>query len=410
MDVSFYINNWAEELLNLSPTWLTIWGLYMLCWVVQLFYWLGPLRRLAVYTPDTEPIAPAVPYPVSVVVCCHNNLVGIQALLEALHGQEYPNFEVVVVDDRSNDATYNWLLTESRKPQPRFKLVRVNTRPDHIAGKKYALTLGIKAASHPALLLTDSDCLPTSAHWVSRIAATLQGPQSAVLGYGPLAYRPGLLNMLARYDAFYTGLQYVGFALAGKPYMGVGRNLAYYKDVFLSTKGFAAHAAQAGGDDDLFINKAVHDGFITETNVCLHPDAQMVSAAKTTFSDWFWQKVRHLSAGKRYHATDQRKLGLLQGSHLFLYGLLISMLAVPVLLPLVGVAYLVRLVAVMVVQALAAKRLGERLPVAALPLLDAWLPVQFLVFGLPALLLRKVAWARTDAALVPEMAGEAEVY
>jgi hypothetical protein len=218
------------------------------------------------------------------------------------------------------------------------------------------------------------------------------GEHQVVLGYGPHNKTAGLLNVLIRYDTFYTALQYIGFALAGKPYMGVGRNLAYRKSLFFDTKGFAAHAGQTGGDDDLFINQAVHEKVATSFGLCLHADSQTISAPKTTFRAWFVQKRRHLSAGKQYHAADKWVLGLLQVSHILFYCLGVALLFSPPLGYVVGVTYLFRLIVVWIVQFKAAKRLTEKFPPLQLPFLDAWMPAHYLVFGIPALISKRVVW------------------
>jgi hypothetical protein len=175
--------------------------------------------------------------------------------------------------------------------------------------------------------------------------------------------------------------------------MGVGRNLASNKQLFFDTKGFSAHASQTGGDDDLFINQAVWEGAAKSISICVHPEAQTVSAAKATFKTWFWQKMRHLSAGKQYHVKDRTKLGLLQGSYIGFYGLGLALLAAPPLGVPVGLAFALRLLPVWLIQFRAARRLAEPIPTLAMPLLDAWLPIYYLFFGIPALFLKKVAWA-----------------
>lgn len=393
LDIVPVLRPYWSDALALDPIWWAVLSIFGLCWLVQMFFWATKLARTAGYRPEREPEGPASPLPLSVVICCHNDLAGVQRLLGALAMQTYSHFETVVVDDRSDDDVYDWLLSESRKPGARFRLVRVNARPEHISGKKYALTLGIKAARYEALLLTDADCIPSSDTWVSRMAAALLQPgKQVVLGYAPYEPAPGLLNSLIRYDTFYTALQYVGYARAGRPYMGVGRNLAYQRSLFYDTKGFSGHAAQAGGDDDLFINQAVRQCGKEAVALCLHPDAQMHSPAKTSFGGWFRQKRRHLAAGRQYKAADKWSLGLLQGSHVGFYAAGLALLAAYPLTFLVGLAFVARLSLTWPVQYRAARRLGERFPAFSLPLLDAWMPLHYLIFGIPALFSKRIAW------------------
>ena len=121
------------------------------------------------------------------------------------------------------------------------KIVKIEKHVKHGIGKKFALTLGIKAAKHEYLLLTDADCKPTSKNWLSKMAANFSDVKQIVLGYGAYKKEKELLNTMIRFDAFHIAFQYFSFALAGETYMGVGRNLAYKKSVFFNNKGFASH-------------------------------------------------------------------------------------------------------------------------------------------------------------------------
>jgi hypothetical protein len=115
--------------------------------------------------------------------------------------------------------------------------------------------MGIKTAIYETLLLTDADCVPASEHWMQLMQDGYHDDIEIVLGYGAYHKRSGLLNKLIRFETFHSALQYLSFALAGQPYMGVGRNLSYKRDVFFRNKGFSAINQIPGGDDDLFINK-----------------------------------------------------------------------------------------------------------------------------------------------------------
>jgi len=118
-------------------------------------------------------------------------------------------------------------------------------------------------------------------------------------------------------------MQYFSFALAGRPYMGVGRNLAWHKSLFQRVGGFAAHAHVPSGDDDLLVNAAAHAG---NTALCLAPEAFVYSDAESTWADWFRQKRRHLGAGKFYRREHQIALGLLTLTQVLHYFLLFVLL------------------------------------------------------------------------------------
>ncbi|SDL73159.1 glycosyltransferase [Siphonobacter aquaeclarae] len=261
--------------------------------------------RAAFHTPGEEP-ASSLPG-VSIVVCAWNELENLQVLIPVLQEQNYPEFEIVVVNDRSTDGTYAFL--QGFTPE-QVRVVTINRTPSHISAKKYAVTLGIQAAKYDVILLTDADCRPASPDWVRYMAGNLSG--DIVLGYSPYFAYPGFLNTLIQFETFYTALQYLSFALAGAPYMGVGRNLMYRKSFFLEHKGFHGFLNVLGGDDDLFVNKTAKG---RNTTVSLHPDSFVWSVPKQTKEEWSHQKRRHLSVGKLYKKRHQFLLGMQALSH-----------------------------------------------------------------------------------------------
>ena len=183
--------------------------------------------------------------------------------------------------------------------------------------------MGIKEALYEIVLLTDADCVPASEFWMQKMQDGYRNGIEVVLGYSPYKKSPGFLNKIIRFDTFHTALQYLSYALAGLPYMGVGRNLSYKKDVFLRNKGFSAINHVAGGDDDLFINKvATKDN----TAVVIDPDTFMLSEPKKTFAEWFRQKSRHYTTAKYYKPRHKLLLGLYSATHFLFYPLFIASL------------------------------------------------------------------------------------
>jgi hypothetical protein len=140
-----------------------------------------------------------------------------------------------------------------------------------------------------------------------------------VLGYGSYFKRPGLLNKLIRFETFHTALQYLSYALAGMPYMGVGRNLSYKKDLFFKNKGFSALNQIPGGDDDLFINKVATK---TNTAIVIDEEAHTLSEPKKKWSHWWNQKLRHYSTAKYYKPKFKFLLGLYTTIQILMWPLL----------------------------------------------------------------------------------------
>jgi len=239
--------------------------------------------------------------PVSVIVAAHNELENLKKLLPILYRQNYPEFEIIVANDRSSDET-EFFLRDERRKEPRLRVLHIDHTPDHISHKKYALTLAIRAAKYEHLLFTDADCLPNSENWIALMAQEFSKEKQIVLGISPYQKEKGFLNWLIRYETFFTAIQYISYALAKLPYMGVGRNLAYCKSLFLASKGFQNHLKIVGGDDDLFVNANAN---ASNTSVCTHLQAQVFSVPKRTWKAWFRQKKRHLSVGKFYRKKHQ---------------------------------------------------------------------------------------------------------
>lgn len=279
--------------------------------LIQLIFILGIHTKLLSYFDFVPEESPKDKPSVSIIVAAWNELENLKELLPLLEAQEYPDFEIVVADDRSVDGTYDYLLFNEGGFK-KVNFVRIESLPDHFTAKKYAVTMAIKKASKQVILLTDADCRPTSTHWVDYMVAQLTKGKDIVLGFSPYQFADSRLNSLIRYETFQTALQYFSFALAKIPYMGVGRNLMYRRELFWVTNGFASHHGLLGGDDDLFINEASNKENVA---ICIYPDAHTISEPKKTWDEWLVQKRRHLSVGKKYKLGDKLRLGMLALSH-----------------------------------------------------------------------------------------------
>lgn len=266
---------------------------------------------------STEPADESTPG-ITVVVCARNELNNLTELLPLLNAQDYPDFEVLVMNDRSTDGTTTYLENDIADLS-RVRFIRIDKEHEHVTPKKYALTIALKKAKFSTVLLTDADCRPATANWLAIMVAPLNNSKKAiVLGFSPYEKRPGWLNLLIQSETLFTAVQYFSLALAGRPYMGVGRNLGYRTSLFFANKGFYTHKNVMGGDDDLFINEVATG---RNTAICLHPDAFAWSKPKETWSDWRLQKRRHLNVGKYYKPGHKFRLGLLIGSHVLTWAL-----------------------------------------------------------------------------------------
>lgn len=349
--------------------------------LVQLFFWGKWFTKLGDYKKDESIVSKDEDLPsVSVIICARNEAENLRQNLSFFLEQDYPNFELIVVNDGSTDKTLEILL-EFQKKYPILRML--STQGDTPPGKKAALNLGIQRASFEWLFLSDADCRPSSPQWLRLMQRSFLQGTSIIIGYGPYRKMNGFLNKFIRFEAFYTAIQYFSFSLAGYPYMGVGRNLAYRRQVFQQAEGFSSHNHLMSGDDDLFVNQMAT---ANNTTINILPDARIYSTPVSSWGSYYIQKRRHLSVSSHYRFKHQLALGLLSFSHFTFY---VSLLVLVILMPswwfYLTLTYLVRMGVVLRACAKISKHLGEQDLLVYLPLLDLAFLSYYLIFA-PTLL------------------------
>ena len=307
--------------------------------VVQISYYLGVFGKFAFA--KAQKITPKR-IPISVIVCAKNEEDNVLNFIPLLAEQNYPDFEIVLIDDASSDATLD-IFESFEKQYSNIRLVKVQNNEAFWGNKKYALTLGIKAAKKEYLLFTDADCYPTSKDWITAMSSQFTMQKTIVLGYGKYEKIPNsFLNKIIRYETLLTAIQYFSWAKMGHPYMGVGRNLAYKKDEFFNVNGFIEHMQVRSGDDDLFINQAANG---KNTTIAYSAESFTLSKPKTSYTDWLIQKRRHVATANYYKPLDQLQLGTFYCSQLLFLLLPILLLAFQfqwiLVLSLIALRYLV---------------------------------------------------------------------
>ncbi|HSB93635.1 MAG TPA: glycosyltransferase [Flavitalea sp.] len=376
--------------MDLSKLFLHWWQLvfYAFCLVtlIQLIYYWALFARVPKYRKSEK--QQSQQHPVSVVVCARDEAPNLARNLPGLLAQSYPStHEILVVNHNSQDET-RYLLEEFKKTFKDLHIVNLEQEAKGIPGKKYPLSMGIKEAKYEILLLTDADCVPASEHWVQLMQDGYDDQTEIVLGYGAYRKRPGILNKLIRFETFHSALQYLSFAIAGNPYMGVGRNLSYKKNLFLTTKGFSSINHVPGGDDDLFINKVATSA---NTRVVLEQDSFTLSEPKNSFSKWMLQKNRHFSTAKYYRASHRFLLGLYSFTQFVFYPLfIVSMLFYDwrIVLGVFGLRFLTQAY----VYFRSMKKLGEADLFPWWWLLDIWMFFYYCIFASALWKKPKKAW------------------
>ena len=366
---------------------LIIFFVFQVCFIIQLYYILVIQQRLAAFRikaaqPD------ALTLPVSVIICARNEYHNLKQNLSYILEQDYPDFEVVLVNDCSNDES-DLLLRELSGRYANLKVVTIaeHTRFKH--GKKFAVTLGIKASKNEHLLFTDADCKPASNKWIAQMASDFRNDTEIVLGYSPYEKLAGFVNMMIRFETFFTALNYLSFALSGRPYMGVGRNMAYRKSLFFKGKGFASHMHVLSGDDDLFVNQ---NATKRNTVIEIHPDAQVWSEPKKTFGAYFKQKIRHQGAGKLYKTEHKRMLTIQALSAIFFYISLFILIGMQAQWWFLLALYLIRLISQIVVYFPVMRKLSYADLIWWLPAFDFIYYFYTLTLGIVILFKKNIEW------------------
>ena len=350
-----YIHHFLATLNN--PLTITLLVVIGVAFIHQIYFYLRYLR-LGGKVPqktDSDVQLPAV----SVIVCAHNEYENLQDYLSILLEQDYPCYEVIVVDDSSEDGS-DLLLERWSRQYGNLYHTFVPRGARVLSNKKLALTIGIKAAHYDYLLLTDADCRPESKHWIREMMKGFSNEQTElVLGFSPYFEKKGLLNHIIGYDTLFNGLQYMGMARAGKPYMGVGRNLAYKRETFFSVGGFKGLLGNRAGDDDLFVNRIAN---AANTVVVNNPNSIVWSVPKTTWREWFHQKRRHLSVSPQYRTRSKIQVTLEPLSRGIFYSCVLAS-AIVGSIELISIAlalFLLRLLVQLIIINISARRLNMR--------------------------------------------------
>lgn len=357
--------------------------IFIISFIIQVFYFLFIFSKLIFFRGiDSKNTFQSI----SVVIAAHNERGNLKELIPLILTQRYPDFEIIIADDRSTDGSEDLLRTFN---DSRLKVLRINQTPSDYTSKKYALTQAIEIAQNEVILLTDADCRPASDLWIHEIQAGYTHDTQIVLGYSPYIKKPGFLNLFIRYETLYTAIQYLSFALLKMPYMGVGRNLSYSKKLFKDTDGFKHHKLVTGGDDDLFIGNVAKPN-----NVCIviKPNSFTVSIPKETYHDYYKQKLRHLGVGKHYSLANKLKTGLLVISQLLLYISFILLSFSGMDISLVLSIFILRTLVLIAIFALISKKLGETIKWLWFPILDLSYLIYYITIGISAVFTKKIKW------------------
>jgi cellulose synthase/poly-beta-1,6-N-acetylglucosamine synthase-like glycosyltransferase len=294
----FFPTHWSWDFFSV------IFLIFLFFVAIQLSYVVFIFLRLAFFK-EKKTVASTL-MPISIIIAARNESDNLYDNLPFILTQDYPEFEVIIVNNQSVDDSA-WLLKALCIQHKNLKVVEIAKNKHLLPGKKLPITLGVKAAKYEKMVFTDADCKPASNQWLRIMSETFTEKNQIILGYAPYFRTKGILNRIIRYDTAFIGASYLSFALAKIPYMGVGRNLAYTKKVFESVRGFKSHYSLPSGDDDLFIQEAAANQNYT---IQISPETFCYSKASETWKGWVRQKTRHYSTSSRYKVIKKALLGI----------------------------------------------------------------------------------------------------
>ena len=302
--LSFYI--------RLSLSAMMLLNLVILMVVVQCSYALY-FYGIVLISPkaDTTKLKPE--QGVSIIICAKNEGANLAKNLPVVLSQEYDgNYEVIVVNDGSNDDTGQVLKILKGACENLIEVIISSFEHRSFKGKKYALSKGVAIAKYDWLLLIDADCMPASEFWLQQMLTPLANGKEIVAGYGGYNKGNGLLNSFTRWETIHTFMQHSSYAFSGLPYMAVGRNMACTREIFLKAQQSKVWNEVPSGDDDLLVRICA-----TNENMAIvsDPSAFTRTDTKATWKEWIAQKQRHMSTGKYYKRHIQLLLGLYAISH-----------------------------------------------------------------------------------------------
>jgi len=379
------ILDWFDLSLSLLE-WILLATLF-LAFLVQLFFYLhhyrGVVRKVNRIGKGKEVVGTAQP-PVSIIICARNKAKSLENNLPAILEQDYPEFQVVVVNDASSDDTENILIRLEQKYTNLYHTF-IPSRVQSVSAKKMAMNLGIKAAKYDTLLFTEADCLPVTNQWVSSMMRNFDSTCGLVLGYSSFKRLRGFLKLMIPFDTLMTALQFMGAAERGKPYKAFGSNMAYRKDLFFNNRGFASHLNLRAGEDDLFISEVATS---KNTRIEISPESKICMNSPQAWRYWKELKMNHLSTFPYYKAGARFRTGMELASRFLFYGLFVTLLVIGIAsfnIPMIayaGVLFLIRYFLQLSVVNKAAKSFGEPRYYLSLPIFDILLPLFALWFSI----------------------------
>ncbi|MDR1555956.1 MAG: glycosyltransferase [Tannerellaceae bacterium] len=276
---------------------LLLLGATIALFVIQFLYYqityLRPYRKM--WHQNKLPKQDEQP-PVSIIVYANNESFNLKENLPPLLSQDYPAYEVIVINDGSTDESDNVLkLFENEYPNLYHTFIPQESK--YLSRRKLSLMIGIKAARYDILFFIEAKCRPLTNKWLAAMAGNYTPQTMIVLGFCAYRASKGFFHKLVSYDNLLSGLQYISATMINRPYSGDGRNLSYRKSLFYEQAGYKHSLNLHAGDDDLFVNESATG---ENTRVEYAPDSLTEMRPFECFADWKEMKVSRIATRKHF--------------------------------------------------------------------------------------------------------------
>lgn len=367
MDLMKYMEFWWGQQDLLTQTILIVFVCVALFQI--LYYWIV-FGKVAFYNVKKNTRQLHAFPSVSVIIIAQNDYINLRKNLTAILEQDYPDYEVIVVNSSTEETNSMYFLMSTHAQYPHLKHIELPDVRTFYARKKFLQAIATKEASKELFLFTNTDCQPTSNQWIKEMVAGMGKEKEIVLGYsGPVAGK-GFANKFYRLDNLLVSMNYLSFARMGMPYTGNGNNLGYSRALFNRANGFVSHYSVPVGEDALFVNK---NALKRNCSVILTPNSFIRIQSKMNFQRWMRNKKTARLCQKHYRMGQRFVLSLFPFTRFVFYITFITLLC---LLPLdvfyysiIGV-FVLRLISQLVITGQAMKKFSEKGFLFLTPLLE----------------------------------------
>lgn len=260
-------------------------------------------------------------FPVSVLVVAKDEVDSLPQLLSSLESQSTADFEVVLVNDRSQDGTGRIMEAFREKHGRRIKVIHNEQEPGFMNPKQYALDIAARSATGEVLLFTDADCIVPPG-WVDGLLAYFHEPRIGIV-FGQIAL-PNSGSFLGQFQAFDQPLIHQwnsGTAALGMPGSCFGNNLAARRSVIEEVGGFRG-LGETLTEDAALVTAA--SSMRWQVRVSTRLETMIATRPQAAWRDFLNQHLRW-NTGAFYH----RDFGTRLSYRFIVLFLTVSVLALP---------------------------------------------------------------------------------